>query len=140
MKRYILGTSVAIKWFVPEPHSEKAARLLDRDLELVTPDLTVIELGALLHKKMELGEIGVHDAREILAAFAQMPVRVVPSHEYLELAFEVAEDISLDFYDSIYFAMGMRLGCPVLTADLKLFQEMEKGPYSGSIVWVGDVG
>ncbi len=138
MKRFVVGTSVTLKWFIPENYSGAAARLLERDVELITPDLTVIEAGAILFEKTRIGEISVKEARDILAAYESMPLNVVPSRDYLELAFEVAEDLSLDFYDCIYFAMSMRLGCPVLTADINLYEAMKDGPYSKNIWWVED--
>jgi len=140
MRRFVVGTSVAMKWFVPEEYSEEAGRWLERDVELFTPDLTVVEVGALLFKKMQLGEISDREARDILAAFEMVPLKVVPSSEYLELAFEVAEDLSLDFYDCIYFAVGIRLGCPVLTADRELYDVLAEGPYSKNIAWVAQDG
>ena len=140
MKRFVVGASVAMKWFVPERYSEEAAKWLERDVELFSPDLTVVEIGALLFEKTQKEEISVREARDILAAFGSVPMKIVPSSDYLELAFEVAEDLSLDFYDCIYFAVGMRLGCPVLTADRQLYETLKDGPYSKNIAWVDESG
>lgn len=45
MSRYVVDASVAIKWFLPEIHSEEALRLrISRD-RLHVPALMTLELG-----------------------------------------------------------------------------------------------
>ena len=39
MSRVVVDASVAVKWFLPEIHSEAALRYLDGDYERVAPDL-----------------------------------------------------------------------------------------------------
>lgn len=39
MSRYVVDASVAVKWFVPEIHTDASLRLLDGNHELLAPDL-----------------------------------------------------------------------------------------------------
>lgn len=51
MTRYVVDASVAIKWFLPEVHSEPASRLLREERYLLVPDLIWAEFGNVLGKK-----------------------------------------------------------------------------------------
>jgi predicted nucleic acid-binding protein len=139
MSRYVVGASVAIKWFVPESRSAAAGRLLEGEHELLAPDLAVIEFGALLSKKIRLGEISDNEARDILAGLHAIPLRIEQCTNLLDLAFEVGDDLELDFYDSIYLAMAIRTASPLVTADRELHEALRGGPYDKNIVWVEDV-
>ena len=41
MKTVVVDSSVALKWFVPELHSDRAASLLETSIQLAAPDLLV---------------------------------------------------------------------------------------------------
>jgi len=41
MKKLVVDASGAIKWFVPEIHSEAASRLLDLEIVLCAPDVAL---------------------------------------------------------------------------------------------------
>ncbi|MGH8512394.1 MAG: type II toxin-antitoxin system VapC family toxin, partial [Gammaproteobacteria bacterium] len=57
MSRWVVDASVAIKWFLPEVHSESANRLLRVDYQLLSPDLIWAEFGNVLWKKWRREEI-----------------------------------------------------------------------------------
>lgn len=139
MNKFIVGASVAIKWFIPEIHAEAASRLLQGDAELISPELTALEFAALLYKKMRLEEITEQEARDVLAGFQVVPLRVESTLGLTSLAFEVASDIGLDFYDSLYVAMAIHHHCPVVSADRNLYDKLIEGPYSKNIMWVEDI-
>jgi predicted nucleic acid-binding protein len=52
MTCYVVDASVAVKWFVPEPHTQAALRFLNGDHQLMAPDLLVPEIGNTLWKKV----------------------------------------------------------------------------------------
>jgi predicted nucleic acid-binding protein len=49
----VVDASVAIKWYLPEIHSEDALRLIDEERELLVPDLVWSEVGNILWKKWQ---------------------------------------------------------------------------------------
>ncbi|MEO8383259.1 MAG: type II toxin-antitoxin system VapC family toxin [Acidobacteriota bacterium] len=57
MMKVVVDASVAAKWFLPEIHSDAAARLLDPTIALYAPDLIVPEFGNILWKKIRRAEI-----------------------------------------------------------------------------------
>ena len=54
---YVIDASVAVKWFVPEVHSEHALRLLRKKFALLAPELIQAEFGNILWKKCRAGEL-----------------------------------------------------------------------------------
>ena len=73
----VVDASVAIKWFVPEPLSNEAERLLGGSDTLFAPDLLLIEFGNIIWKKVRLGELARDDGDAALAALRNGPVGLV---------------------------------------------------------------
>jgi predicted nucleic acid-binding protein len=59
-ERVVIDASVAVKWVVPEPGSERAELLLDRGL--VAPDLLFAECANILWEKVRRGELTTEEA------------------------------------------------------------------------------
>src|SRR5947207_2160973 len=71
---FVVDASVAAKWFLPEPHQDKAKKLLrdfvNQDVELMAPELIVGEVGSTLWKRSTLiRDISVEHAREAYTCF-----------------------------------------------------------------------
>ena len=77
--RLVVDASVAVKWFLPEIHSQAANRLLNSEFELLSPDLIWSELGNVLWKRWRRRELTEEAASEILSDFKRYPLRIVRS-------------------------------------------------------------
>jgi predicted nucleic acid-binding protein len=86
----VVDASVAIKWFVPEPLSKEAERLLGGGDALFAPDLLLIEFGNIVWKKVRLGELARGDGNAALAALRSGPVRLVDTAPLVERALHFA--------------------------------------------------
>ena len=51
-------------------------------------------------------------------------------------AWDVAEQYDRSFYDSVYLALAASVECPLVTADLKLYNRLKSGPFAEHMVWV----
>ncbi|WGV26287.1 type II toxin-antitoxin system VapC family toxin [Halotia branconii] len=67
MSRYILDASIAIKWFVPEVHSDAARRLLASNHTFFVPDFFFAEIANVLWKRVRRGEDKADNAKQTLA-------------------------------------------------------------------------
>ena len=139
MTRVVVDASVAIKWFVPEIYSVSAQRLLHADFELLAPDLIVAEVGNVLWKKTQRGEIGADDGADIIRDFKRFPIQVYASDSLAELAWELAVRFDRTFYDSLYLALARSQDCSVVTADRRFYNSLQETPLSHSLVWVEDL-
>jgi predicted nucleic acid-binding protein len=81
-----VDASIAIKWLVPEIHSDAALRLLEENNRLTAPDLIFSEIGNVLLKKPRSGEIEPDAALEMLTDFKGLPLQIYRAEEFLEHA------------------------------------------------------
>ena len=140
MSLFVVDASVVAKWFVPERLSDDAARLLDEQHELASPDLMWAEIGNVLWKKSRAGQLTGPEAVRIIRALDEFPVTVFPSRLMLEGALEIALSTGRSVYDSVYLALAVALDCPLVTADERLANALAEGPLGRHVLWVGTPG
>ena len=129
MKRYVVDASVAVKWLIPEEHSECAMRLLDGwlegGLELDAPGLLRLEVTNALRRYVERGVIDAGKAREGLGIFREI---ALDYHEedwlLIEEALEASLTTGLSIYDAVYFVLARRLEATLITADRRLIDRI----------------
>jgi predicted nucleic acid-binding protein len=135
---YVIDTSVAIKWYLPEVYQAEAQRFLDPAYDRHAPDFVHAELGSVLLKKVRRGEITADEGRRYLGQLAAAPLL---THEALPprpVAFEVAMQIGCSFYDGLFLALAVQLGGRLVTADDKLYKKVRGGPFDPWALWVAD--
>ncbi|HKS23197.1 MAG TPA: type II toxin-antitoxin system VapC family toxin [Thermoanaerobaculia bacterium] len=66
MTLLVVDASVVVKWFIAEPNSEAALRLLDVEKKFLAPDHLFAETTNAVWKKVRRGEISREDGREAL--------------------------------------------------------------------------
>jgi hypothetical protein len=71
---FVVDASVAIKWFLPEIHSDAALRLLAGEHTLHAPDLIFSEFGNVLWKRFRKREI----SRAEVSATIEAPAICAP--------------------------------------------------------------
>ncbi|MBI5577270.1 MAG: type II toxin-antitoxin system VapC family toxin [Deltaproteobacteria bacterium] len=136
---YVVDASVAVKWFVPEIHSEHALRLLRRKIDLQAPELIQAEFGNILWKKCRAGEFDGATGGEILDSFKRSPLVVHPHGAFLKLAWEIALKHRQTFYDSLYLALAMTGKSRMITADRKFYNALAGTPAERHLLWIEDV-
>ena len=128
----VVDASVAAMWFLPEPMSDAAARLLDADHELAAPDLLRLEVASALLKAVRRGAVAPADAAEALARLSVSPLRFEPAGIYAEPAFSLAQRHGGSVYDGTYIALAQALGAVVATNDAELARTARA---AGVTVW-----
>lgn len=117
----VVDASVAIKWYVPELGSADAVAILQTGHDLLAPDLLIAELGNILWKKVRRGEISADEGGQIVDAFlTACPIALWPSGPLLRPALEIATAYDRTVYDSLYLAVALAAGVPLVTADERL--------------------
>ena len=139
MTPLVVDASVAIKWLLPELHSNSARRVLAEDATLFAPDLLWAELGNVLWKRVRSGEIAAEDARDLLRDFRRFPVSTTPALVLIGAALEIATQLDRTVYDSLYLALAIGKRCRLVTADRRLYNALKRGPLASTLVWVEDV-
>lgn len=121
----LLDTSVAIKWFVPEEDSERAADLqqahLRDDLQLHAPDVLLMESANALRYARLSEETILQD----LETFSALGVDIIPfSMGVLNSAVSLSLEHDLAVYDSYFLALAQALEMPLITADRKMLSRL----------------
>jgi predicted nucleic acid-binding protein len=119
--KYVVDSSVALKWVLPEADSVKAVRLRDEyrngSQELVAPDIFPSEIAnglasAERQKRIRPGESAIF-LNDILSAAPALH----PSAPLLIRAMELAISTKQAVYDCNYMALAEAENCEMVTAD-----------------------
>ena len=112
----VVDSSVVVKWYLPEPGSDRAARLLDDGFHLLAPDLLISEVGNVLWKRRR--ELPAHEIKAIATALSrQCPVTLVASTTLLFAAMSLSLRFDRTVYDSLHLALAIAQDCRFVTAD-----------------------
>lgn len=112
----IVDASVALKWVLQEPGSDRAITLLANE-PLAAPDLFWTECANVLWVKTRRGQINRADAIAALAAIAAAPVSTVPARSLTPAAQTIAFELDQTVYDCLYLAAALAQGAQFVTAD-----------------------
>ena len=126
--RYVLDSSVALKWFLAEPDSAKALRLRDDARagmhELLAPDVFPIEITHAITRAERAGRITPAEGSSFVAdLLAELP----SLHQTLAIlprAYLISSTARIGVYDCLYIALAEREGCELVTADDKLVRNL----------------
>jgi predicted nucleic acid-binding protein len=117
----VVDSSVVVKWYVPELGAIAARSILGSVPTLAAPDMLVAEFGNVIWKKVQRGELSPVDGESIIQAFvASNDCVLYSSASLLVSAFDIANDLRHSVYDALYLALAERLGCQLVTGDLRL--------------------
>jgi predicted nucleic acid-binding protein len=122
-------SSVALKWVLPEAHSDKAIRLRDDFhrgvLDLVAPDIFPLETLHALTKAERQKRIVLGTAQGLWQSIlADCPV-LHPHIPLLDRAYEIASAERIGIYDCIHVALAEHQSCELVTADDKLVKNLQ---------------
>lgn len=124
MKRYVLDTSVVIKWFseYDEDDLEKALALrqalFDGECKILAPDLLLYELSNALRFNPRLT---MEDVNQAVQSVIDMGFEIRAAEpEILERAINTAFKFRITVYDAYYLALAQTGNAPLITADYKM--------------------
>jgi predicted nucleic acid-binding protein len=137
----VIDASVLIKFYVPEILSDRAERLLakvgNKDIDLLAPDLIYPEAGNILWKKQRLKELTHSEAEEITDAILSLPLMIEASKSLLPLAVDIAIAYGITVYDASYLSLAKVYETTLITADRKLVDVLAKTDLKDSVIWLG---
>lgn len=139
MSQYVLDASIAIKWFVPEIHSDADRRLLASDHTFLVPDFFFPEVVNVLWKRTRRGEDTAENAKQTLADLNAVPVEVYLSQPLMPLALDIALQTERAVYDSLYLALAITQKCQMVTADEKFYNALKTSTYASNLLWVENI-
>ncbi|HEY7330729.1 MAG TPA: type II toxin-antitoxin system VapC family toxin [Gemmataceae bacterium] len=140
MTVYVVDSSVAIKWYVPEVRQAEAIRLRASGAALHAPDFLNVEVAAILWKKLRKAELTRSDADDILNDLISLAtVTRHPSSPLVPSAFDLANRSGRTVYDCLYLALAVQLSGQMVTEDEKLVNSLVGSSWSAHIIKLQDV-
>lgn len=136
---YVVDANVAIKWGIKEALHEEARHVLGLGRFLTAPDLISAELCNVLRRKVQVGEIGREQGREVIR-FAHLVVRdPYPSRALADSAYELALELGHAAYDCFYLAHARLIDAPLITADTKFARKAAAAGFATHIIDLAQV-
>lgn len=122
----VLDCSVAAKWILPEPGRVQALEILEQQesgkISLIAPDLMLAEFASLLSKRHRRKQISAEQAAEAFQLMEQCSPTIVETHSRLARALHLSLQLNMSLWDCVYVSLAIEYGCPLLTADRRLFR------------------
>lgn len=120
----VVDASLAVKWLVREPDSDRADRLFDAQAgELCGPDLLVIEVSRALVAAANARRIAPTAARNALTAWFDRLDGAIILHpcdsRLIDRATTLALDLGHPLADCVYLVLAIDLGVDLVTCDAR---------------------
>jgi predicted nucleic acid-binding protein len=140
MTKLVVDSSVAVKWFVNEPYSTEANRILNDYqagiIDFLAPDLIYSEFGNIIWKKQVFQGLDATDAQAILASFLKITFTPTSSSDLLDDAYRIAVTQKRTVYDALYLTLSVREHCPFVTADEKFYNAVHAS--FSDVIWLAN--
>jgi predicted nucleic acid-binding protein len=119
--KYVLDSSAALPWVLPEKDSVKAIRLRDDARnglhQLLAVDIFPAEVFNALLKAERTRRISVGEAKTLYASIAADTPALHPYLPLMPRAGEVASRYRVALYDCLFIALAERESCELIAAD-----------------------
>jgi predicted nucleic acid-binding protein len=126
--KYVLDSSVALKWVLAEPDSGRAIRLRDEYNasihELLAPDFFIPEIANGVAVAERQGRITGGQAAIFFHDIIRNAPAIHPTPFLLIRAIEISLSTNQAVYDCIYVALAEREGCQMVSADDQLVRKL----------------
>jgi len=117
----VVDATVATKWYLVEPGSDRAEALAASGEEFCEPAILRLEVLSAISQRYRTGGIAAADAESLLVQWLEdLESRVVtlwPEDADLESALRLSLRIRHAAVDCLYLACAMRIGAALITAD-----------------------
>lgn len=120
--RFVLDSSVALRWVFPDEKGHEIARqilkmLLVGDIHVVAPKNMMYEFCATVAHNYRTRKKSVDEALLAIRSFMRLPISYFESQELIERATSLSMDFCKSFYDMYFFSVAESESLTVCTAD-----------------------
>jgi predicted nucleic acid-binding protein len=127
--KYVLDSSVAFKWEVTEPFSDKANLLRDDFRkgihQFIAPEFFPFELAHALTRAERQGRIAVGQAKLFWSDAMTTPPLLFSTLALADHAINISSTMRVGLYDCLYVVLGEHEKCELITADDKLVKNLK---------------
>lgn len=121
---FVLDSSVAMAWVLPDESSSAADSIMSRlaETSAIVPALWPLEIGNVLVMASRRARIDPKKIQDLLAVLYSLPITVedAPDRDTLMRTLSLAERHGLTAYDAAYLELALRRALPLATFDDRL--------------------
>ncbi len=143
-RSFVLDSSVAVKWYLPEEEHEEAAGLLrlaeSEELTLLAPSTVYPEFFNALWQQHRREGLPLEEMRASWEQFAIDPVFLYAPEDLMHRAAEIAFDSGAIIYDALFLALAEDAETVMITADDKLLKALGGTEYASLAHSLREVG
>jgi len=123
---FILDSSVALAWILPDETNPTLDHLCDRltdDIALVPP-VWPLEVGNVLLVAVKRGRLTTKDVSQLITELRALPLEIdaASTERAMEETLALAKKYNVTTYDASYLELAKRRDLPLATLDTKLRQ------------------
>ena len=119
MTSYVLDTSVAIAWYLPEVFTDAArtwqSKLMNGEVTFHVPTLHYWEIANVLRSHVRRGQINLDLATDIWGVHLDAALQTTDPE--VDEVFATAVEHDATAYDAVYIALAIQLDLRLLTAE-----------------------
>jgi predicted nucleic acid-binding protein len=127
--KYVIDSSVAVKWAIPEADTAKALQLREDFRngvhELLAPDVFAIEAAHALTRAERQKRILVGESKLFLTDLLNTAPQFHPFYPLLMQACDISSKMRVGVYDCLYVALADKEGCDFIPADDRLVKNLQ---------------
>jgi predicted nucleic acid-binding protein len=128
--KYVIDSSVAVKWAIPETDTSKALQLREDFRNgvhhLLAPDVFAIEAAHALTRAERQKRISVGESKVFLTDILKTAPLFHPFYPLLLHACDISSIMRAGVYDCLYVSLAEQEGCEFVTADDKLVKNLQR--------------
>jgi predicted nucleic acid-binding protein len=118
----VVDASVAVRWLLDTPGSDRAERLIREEDHVVAPDLVMVEIANGLWKAVRFAGLAPETAAEAMAQAGTGFHELIESLALADRALAIALELQHPAYDCFYLALAEQRNAPLVTADDRLLR------------------
>ncbi|HEY7302463.1 MAG TPA: type II toxin-antitoxin system VapC family toxin [Xanthobacteraceae bacterium] len=126
----IVDASVAVRWFIDVPGSDKAYRLIEGEDRILAPDLVIAEIASALWKAVRFAGLAPATAAEAIAGAGAGFHELISARTLADRALAIALDLRHPIYDCFYLALAQARTVRLVTADDRLMRVCAHTPFA----------
>lgn len=124
--KYVLDSSVALKWALPEPDTAKALKLRadyrNGIHDLISPDFFPLETAHALTRAERQRRISPGAGWGLWQKIMSDCAAMLPWTQLMPRAFDLSSKMRIGVYDCVYVVLAETERCRVITADQRLLR------------------
>jgi predicted nucleic acid-binding protein len=123
-----VDSCLAIKWVFNEALQDEAAELLSAwtNARIIVPASFFLECASAAYHKLSSGKITLAEAAAGLAFLERLGMEEAPPREVMLRTAELAHQLRIHAWDTVYLAVSEQYGCEFWTVDRELHRKASR--------------